>query len=212
MKRVGILGLVVVLALAVVGIGFGHWSKMLYINGTVDTGELNLCFFSAISNDSGVTIDPGKDKHVGTTEVYCADPWDPEQPGPVVPCQQAIMMVVENAYPCYEAGIEYMIWNVGTIPAKIQSIKINGTPVVPGQTVTIGWLEITHTTLEVGTQIDPEDPPVPGGQIMVPGDLHIHVLQEYDDDGDPQTDPVLTPENASMSFVVEIEAVQWNNM
>ena len=41
MKKIIILGLTLVLALAVVGAGYAGWSQNLYINGTVETGYLS---------------------------------------------------------------------------------------------------------------------------------------------------------------------------
>ena len=40
MKKIGILCLALVLALGSLGIGFAHWSDQLYVEGTVNTGEV----------------------------------------------------------------------------------------------------------------------------------------------------------------------------
>lgn len=178
MKKIALLCLALVLALGALGVGYSMWDKTLTINGTVNTGEVNACFTTAVSNDPGTTIDPGKDKHVGSTEVFCNDPG--EEGNPFHACQQNILVVVTNGYPCYESTVNFTVDNIGTIPVKVQSMTITN----PNPEITVTW-----TGPAIGTQIEP-------GQ-HAPGDIHVHVEQSAAE---------LTP----YTFSAEIYLVQWN--
>ena len=49
------------IALASVGIGYGLWSKTLFIDGTVNTGQVNVAFTAAFTDDDDVVDDAAKD-------------------------------------------------------------------------------------------------------------------------------------------------------
>lgn len=151
MKKIGLICLAIVLALGVLGVGFGMWDKTLSIIGTVDTGEVNAIFTTASCDDPGTTIDPGKDKHVGSCSVSGAG-------------TQELTITVTNGYPCYECTVDFTVDNTGTIPVKIQTLSLIGVP----PEITVTW-----TGLAVGDQIEPK------GQAgdELPGDIHIHVEQ-----------------------------------
>lgn len=132
MKKIGLICLALVLALGTVGVGYAHWSKNLYIEGTVNTGEVNLEIISVASDDIG--IDPGKDKDVASTAVQI-DPLD----------DQRVIITVDNGYPCYYNYVHFTVHNNGTIPVKLQSVTVTSAP--PEITVS-GWDTI-------GEQVDP---------------------------------------------------------
>jgi hypothetical protein len=152
MKKVGLLCLAVVLALGTVGVGYAMWDKTVYIDGTIEAGEVNLRVLSASSDDPPGAIDPGKDKDVGSTTVQI-DPLD----------DQRIIVTVTNAYPCYEVYVHFTVRNNGTIPVKLQGIII--TAPVPYITVE-GWNSI-------GEQIDPGE--------NRNNTIYIHVEQEAEE-------------------------------
>ena len=139
------------IALMAVGFAYAMWDKTLFINGTVNTGEVNAYFTTAVSNDPPGTIDPGYDKDVGCTEVT----------GELT---QTLTVTVTNGYPCYSSRIDYTIDNIGSIPVKVQSFTVT----VPPAAVTV-----TVTEIAVGTQIDAGD--------SVPGSIVIHVEQTADE-------------------------------
>ena len=110
--KVGVLLLVLVIALALVGVGFAHWSKPLHITGTVNTGDLDACWSAGLSSD---TEPPDKD----FSSIRC---WVDE-----VDCQ-ILYVVVDNAYPCIDYYQEVDIHNTGTIPLHIDGIDMTAVP------------------------------------------------------------------------------------
>jgi hypothetical protein len=187
------------IALASVGIGYGLWSKTLYIDGTVNTGKFDSGFVDPFTDDddkvdgamdpednnfceeymyggSG-SCDPAvsaglerKDKDVGECKVTF---WDAE----------TIEVTIGNAYPSYFCTLYFGVKNTGDIPVKIQSLGIVGSD------ITAGYVKAHWTNIEVGDQIDP-------GQ-TVPGDLDLHVEQS-------------AHENSEIKLTGKIQLVQWN--
>lgn len=146
------------IALAMTGVAFAHWSETLYISGTVSTGEVDADFDSASSNDPPGTVDPGYDKNVGCTEVTGIG-------------TKTLTVTVTNGYPCYSSRIDYAITNTGTIPVKIQSIEIEPTnfTLASASGSNDGEVYVEVTGIAVGDQIDPSQ--------EKNGDLEIHIEQ-----------------------------------
>lgn len=111
-KKIGLLLLVLVLALGALGVGYAMWDKTLYIDGTVNTGEVNMEIISASSDDPPGTIDYAKDKDVGSTAVS------------YVIGSQSITVTVTNGYPCYEVYVHFTAHNNGTVPVRLQDIIV----------------------------------------------------------------------------------------
>jgi len=112
MKKIGLLCLALVLALGVMGVGFALWDKTVYIEGTVNTGEVNMEVLSAASDDPSGSIDPGKDKDVGMTTAQINED------------KQRVTVTVTNGYPCYEVYLHFSVQNVGTVPVRLQAINV----------------------------------------------------------------------------------------
>jgi len=129
--KIGIVFLVLVLALATLGIGYAMWDKTLDIVGTVDTGEVDAEFTTATCAE-----DPeAEDKDVGSCSVDGAG-------------TQMLTITVDNGYPCYGCTVDYTITNTGTIPVKVQSMDITNPNT---DAVTVRWTP----DLAVGDQIEP---------------------------------------------------------
>jgi hypothetical protein len=143
--------MLLVLALATLGLGYAHWEKLLDIKGTVGTGTVNADFDSAKTNDPiiepGKDLDPGYDKDVASCEVFGVG-------------TQVLTVTIKNGYPSYSCAVDFTITNKGTIPVKVNDFDTSAVP--PALTVT--W-----TDLPLGTQIEP------GKEAH--GDIHIHVEQ-----------------------------------
>ncbi|MDF9409005.1 MAG: hypothetical protein A4E52_00554 [Pelotomaculum sp. PtaB.Bin013] len=113
MKSVKTMSLVMLLALVLMGAAYAVWAEDITINGNVQTGYLDTVFTAATSNDPGVSVDPGKTLNVGRTEV------------PTVIGADGVKDIgvdVTNAYPGYNATVNYTIKNNGTIPVKVTEV------------------------------------------------------------------------------------------
>ena len=123
MKKVKYITLILVLALALLGGAYAAWHDALQAKGTVATGNIDVVFTKAESNDPGDTPDPSSPeedkKHVGSTEVAISE--DGKQ----------LTVTIENGYPGYESEVYYCVVNNGTVPVKLQrknvTIKGNAT-------------------------------------------------------------------------------------
>lgn len=204
----GGLALLLVMALAAIGIGSALWSKTLTIEGTVNTGEVNAEFTNAFTDDDDKvddqTKDPGDDEDcvdLGGVDVD-GDGWtscDPSSPGPaadrydkdVARCDawvdqedpQLLHIEIDNGYPSYYCTIWAHITNTGSIPVKVQSVTITETNITDQVTGDL------LTDIPCGLQIDP------GQTVQVGGWVHVE-----------QT----AAENATYSATIEVELVQWN--
>jgi len=128
-----------------VGAGYGLWSKTLAVQGTVQTGYFNAKFTAASTNDPPGTIDPGKDKNVGscTATVIGHPHWgEPRE----------VKVVVSNAYPGYECQVDVTIAKGGCVPECIKYVVIDSPP-------QLAVTELSHLT---GTVLDHEGDTVNG--------------------------------------------------
>lgn len=102
----GVLVMLLVLALATLGLGYGLWSKILYINGTVATGNVDAELTLGKFGDTEV------EKDVGTclAELLMID-------GATQP--NKIRVTVTNAYPSYECWVNFDVHSKGTIPVLV---------------------------------------------------------------------------------------------
>jgi hypothetical protein len=197
MPPLGAMAVMLVLALATVGVVFGLWSKVLTIDGTVNTGTVHAtwsgagCFefhpwpFNFTFNGEF----EGKD--VGSTTATL-DPLD----------NNNLILTVENGYPSYSSDCEVEYTNDGTIPFVIRGISIvptsplltncnlTGNNGIGGQPVTLSCDQLTVVFVDgVGQQIDP------GG--IEASSIRLHVEQDAD-------------QNAAYEFQVRICVAQWN--
>lgn len=147
MKKIGLLCLAVVLALGVMGGALAYWNETLEIVGTVNTGELDVQFSEQASNDpSNDSLESGKDPSECGTWAFSTigDPetWDwtgtrydydvasidcelvADDEGDENGDYQTLTITIDNAYPCYYGNIAFTIDNLGSIPAKVESIKL----------------------------------------------------------------------------------------
>ncbi|HJX61037.1 MAG TPA: hypothetical protein VJ578_00580 [Dehalococcoidia bacterium] len=183
-----VLGLV--LALATLGVAYGLWSKVLTVEGTVNTGDLDAewelagCF--ELNGWPG-PFSPGEylGKDVGSVEAVI-DPTD----------AQILHFTVNSGYPSYVADCEVEYQNSGTIP-----VNVVGTTIIPvagltnctltgvqSKTLTCDQLTVEFAD-GIGSQIDPDD--------GAGGSVRIHVEQ-------------LAEQESTYEFEVLICLAQWN--
>jgi hypothetical protein len=197
---VGAFFMVLILALAGLGVGYGLWSKLLTIDGTVNTGTVNAIFDIAFTDDDNKIDNPDKDPNdAGPCPAFGSGSCDPSSFGPkptrydkdVAICvaeldagQMSLTVTVQNGYPSYHCTVWYDILNNGTIPIKLQNLFLEPVNFTNGLEVTIGLSE-----LACGMQIDPDK--------SSQADIHIHVEQE-------------AAQEATYTFTGQLWLVQWN--
>jgi len=123
MKKIGLLGLALVLALALTGAAFAHWSDTVKIEGTVQMGDFLVGWeeIIACSDNEDMNL-PIKD--VGNVTCELSDPEDSVHHPTPVTVYHTLSVNVTNAYPQYNATCEVNIKNAGTIPAHIVSVNV----------------------------------------------------------------------------------------
>jgi hypothetical protein len=145
---VGLLLMGLMIALGALGVGFGLWSKVLTIDGTVSTGEVNAEFSlnEIDQGDDGQAVDPlfwegdsacdtdtdvnddceieGKDVADCTAELITASPPDLPNPG-----SQLLEIEITDGYPSFHCWVQFDVTNNGTIPIKVhQPVITNPAP------------------------------------------------------------------------------------
>lgn len=96
-------------------------SALAYGKGKYRACSWNDCdvyFISATSNDPSETIDPGKNKDVGTT---LCELRDTDQDG----FYDTLLVNIENAYPCYSSSVGAVIFNGGLKKVRVTGIDLS---------------------------------------------------------------------------------------
>ena len=188
------LAVVLLLALALLGVGYGLWSKTLTIEGQVHTGEVDAAWTSAgcfelnsWPNPPDVEADYGEllGKDVGDWDIEI-DPQD----------DQILRFTIVNGYPSYAVDCQVHFAVEGTIP-----VIVLGTSVSPGDDLTNCTLSGSNEktlacdqltvifTDNLGTQLHPGD--------KAASSLTVHVEQP-------------AAENGLYTFDVGVCMAQWN--
>ena len=205
MKRLSILAIVVIIALAAMGVAYGLWSKTLFVNATVNTGTVDAAWDYVFTDDSNHVDNPALDAGDTGDTTPCPLPvgsttsCDPKGPGPnalrydkaVGNCSgwfttadpTTLKLQIDNSYPSYYCTVWSAIANKGTIPLKVQHVKIttNFTNQIEGTFLDPSSL--------CGIQIDPSQKKDLSGW--------LHVKQE-------------AAQGVAYSVVMEVQLVQWN--
>lgn len=225
----GVLFMLLVVALAAIGVGYALWYKVLTIDGTVNTGSVHAKFIAAFTDDDDVVNNVDKDptdlddcEDIGGVDMdgdgltSCdpkesgadADRWDKD----VARCDAGIdpddpnvaWVTKTNVYPSYYCTAWFEIENDGTVPVKIASATVNGQPVTPS----------------VPTPFDLDN--ADGDNDNSTGaDVEIHLTgldeecQQIEPDEIVQMDidqHILqdAPQGDTLSYTVEVQLNQWN--
>lgn len=221
MRKIGLLALALVLALGTLGVGYAMWDKTIYIDTTVNTGEVNAEFVNAFTDDDGVVDDASKDAgdDGGGTDYDYWGPFssdDPSEGGPnparynkdVGMCYvttdedpQILHFYVENGYPCYWNTLWFEIMNTGTVPVNIEGLTVTPKGDMDRDNDGYDDIYIAISELSDGLQIDPYS----WSNETQWGNVEIHVVQTLNDDASG-----FGGENETYEFEVEIWLVQWN--
>jgi len=191
--KLGTVAMLLVLALAAMGSGYALWSKVLKIEGTINTGKVDARWSGVICSEFhpwpfSPAILPGEvdGKDVGRT-TWALDPND----------DQILIITIENSYPSYSVDCQVEFVNDGSVPVIIRGNDI--TPVTPNlhncvlsgtQTKTLSCDELTVVFVDgIGSQVDPGD--------GVASSFRLHVEQPAE-------------QGAEYEIQVRICMAQWN--
>ncbi len=152
-KKILVLGLVLTIALSALGVGYALWSDTLTINGTVNTGNVDVQWSWSAPYD---TEPAGKD--VSWMEVYGTDT-----------IEDILYVTLYNAYPCIDYYCAVDVHNVGTVPVILTGLQFNAPPGVLVEMLPNG----TGNQIAEGTQIHPGDFGDPDAWAL--GLLHVHL-------------------------------------
>lgn len=114
--------MILVIALATMGLAYGLWSETLTIDGTVYTGEVDLGFSGpkvwewVDVNGKPQLEPPVKDQYAECTAK--AYDYDPNSDG-----LEGITIEVKGAYPSYHCAIWFDVTNLGSIPVHVSHPK-----------------------------------------------------------------------------------------
>jgi len=168
-KRMIALPAMIMVMLSMTGVAVAHWSDSIQIEGTVHMASMTLAFdnreppiCTEFHEVDGVLV-PGElcGKDVGKTTCYyqgvITDPhtgkWGYEN----------MIIIIDNAYPCYRVHCTTIVHNIGLIPVDITGF------VITDPTGTLTWdntlwalvdnegrpiINVEHVNL-IGEQIDP---------------------------------------------------------
>jgi len=188
-----------IMCLSLLGIAYACWSETLYLNGSVQTGELDWelrPMFTCL--DTPGTRDWNGDC---SWEMWQTDK-DVGGPTTVVPSDSdedgdwdTLTVTLNNTYPWYFEQIGFHVRNDGTIPLHFENVTIDGQLVSSGQTIFLDLTEDGKPDVKImygdsiGTQLHP------GGILEI--SFWILVLQD-------------APEGATLTFTMKLLAVQYN--
>lgn len=102
--RIGTLAVVLLLALAMVGVGYGLWSKTLFINGTVRTGNVD-----AELSLEAVEEDEDKDVARCSAELRSTNQDN-----------DTLVITIDNGYPSFVCRVTFDVHSTGTIPVHVR--------------------------------------------------------------------------------------------
>ena len=102
---IGIIVMILMMALAALGVGYAWWTEQLTATGTIQTGSIDVQI-----------------KSISTQE---DDPLDVASCTPTLSIDNKILTVtIDNAYPEYACTVRFNFVNLGSVPAKITSMSL----------------------------------------------------------------------------------------
>lgn len=130
-KKILTLPMMLILSLSTVGFSYALWSETLFVNGTVDTGEVDWEFVPPYNfldeqgdldwlGDCSWTLRQS-DKDVGGPTLITA--LDTDSDGDM----DTLQFILQNTYPEYFENIGFHVRSTGTVPIIIDSVVIDGT-------------------------------------------------------------------------------------
>ncbi len=226
MKIIILLCLAAVLALVGTGVAYAMWSDDVTINGTVESGKLCWRFANAslldddapngayypttnpdyTSSYSGFEYNYNKDENGNELGYY----WKLEKnvawgQTAISEDGKTLTVTLNNTYPCNFNMVSFYVRNCGTIPVKIDTLKLldnNGNIIATTRTsnpplyAAMDLNGDTNPDVEIqygdnfGVQLEP-------GGASPEFSFWVHTLQP-------------APQSATLTFSMQISAIQWN--
>lgn len=131
MRKIGLLCLALVLALGALGVGYASWIDTITIQGTVNTGsvDINVEYYSGtdiykdLDNEAMVTVRWVKNA-AGTVVWSSGNPpkdgllvaWAAAAPGPA---DDTVVVTYNNTFPTSELKADIIVHYVGSVPAMV---------------------------------------------------------------------------------------------
>jgi predicted ribosomally synthesized peptide with SipW-like signal peptide len=103
----GIIVMILMMALAVLGVGYAWWSEQLVSTTTIQTGSIQVIL-------DEITIVEDDDLDVGS----CSSKISSDG--------KIITVLVGNSYPSYSCRITFKLTNTGSVPARLAGISMPG--------------------------------------------------------------------------------------
>jgi len=183
-------------ALSMIGFAYAHWSESIFINGTVNMGSLTVVFS---------TYEPPMcwDKDDLTKDVAETTCWYDNlvtDPHTSKEGYTKMWVVISNGYPSYWVHCTFILQNIGTIPAMIDSLVFSD----PEGKLT--WVSVTSNS---GYFVDGAGKPIINIEVVnnVPYQLDPCSKNKMEIDIDLKQDAL---ECHTYHFEVGIVYEQWN--
>lgn len=204
-KKLGVIFALLILSLSMAGVASAHWSKIIVISGTVETGTLHVepSVYIAACQDKPVAIVTGVADEAANT----------------------ITITLENVYPCLWVYGYLDFHNTGSIPAALKTVTITSlSDNMPDHDLYIDYSDLTDIKVyKKGATLFPDTKLIMTGGLIDYG---------VDPDGNPcatldQIDPVGIgpsvayvyfafhfeqdlPQDTDFAFVIELDFWNWN--
>jgi hypothetical protein len=180
----------IIAAVACLGFGYGAWSQNFNSSGPVSTGTYDVVFssFTAPSPTLGATF-----------SVYQVD-------------SHTCDISLNNLYPTCNPTFNFVLQDTGSVPAKITDIKINGTSIISGGSVTPTNIalgsdsnnDITVTVSGISTSTSGSNWQIIANNGTLSGSLTVHTWAIIYPDANAND----ATANAGGSFTFEIDTAQ----
>jgi len=183
----GFLAILLIVLLAGVGVAYGLWSETLTIDGTVNTGEVDVGFSGPyvsewVEVNGTAQIEPKEKDKYAECDAWATD-LDPKSDG-----KEGITIAVSGAYPSYHCAVKFDISNLGTVPVHITK------PYAPKGSTNPSWVTV-KACYPQWYQLHPEK--------SAWAWILIHFTNKDYENG-------LVDENGTYTFTFQVDALQWN--